>query len=340
MFANDFSLFLKVNNISGLMLHRKKDSSCIRHAGISCITVFLFCLLCIELCAQQYSFRVYSPEDGLAQSQVNCIMQDRKGYLWFGTSEGISKFEDTGFLSFKTENRLTNSVYTIFEDKKNILWFGTGAGVRTFDGKKWEESALTDPIKTVRINAIAEDSSSRLWFGTATSGVFYKKPDKWVNLKREEGLISNNITSMLTDKSNNLWIGTDGGVSKFDGKDFSGFTTHEGLLSNNVRAMVQDSAGDIWFATNSGISRFNGEKWFKYEIGDLFDTDIFSVYMDKAERLWFGTIRGLVLYDGFDFLFYRSEEGVKGMTFSTIAEDGKGDLWFGTQTEGLNRAGK
>jgi ligand-binding sensor domain-containing protein/serine phosphatase RsbU (regulator of sigma subunit) len=155
-----------------------------------------------------------------------------------------------------------------------------------------------------------------------------------------QGLKQSSISCMLADKSGNLWFGTGGGVSRYDGKSFTSFTEKEGLGDNTVFSILQDKSGNLWFGTGgAGVSRYDGKSFTSFtEKEGLANNIVLSIIQDKNGNLWFGTYWGGVSrYDGKSFTSFTEKEGLANNQVNSILEDKSGNLWFCTYGGGVSR---
>ncbi len=147
--------------------------------------------------------------------------------------------------------------------------------------------------------------------------------------------------SITEDIKGNLWFGTyGGGVSRYDGKSFTNFTTAQGLTNNYVSSITQDSKGNLWFGTNGGgVSRYDGKSFTNFtKLQGLVNNNVMSITQDSKGNLWFGTYGGGVSrYDGKSFTNFTSAQGLGNNTVLSITLDGKENLWFGTNGGGVCR---
>jgi len=286
------------------------------------LLLFTFCFSLFTLSrefgiAQQYHFKNYSIEQGLAQAQVMSICQDRKGNLWFGTNGGgVSKFDGHNFENFTTEDGLVNNkVNFIFQDSKYNIWFCTDGGLSV-------------------IVAITE-------------GKLLDAGNKFENFTTEEGLAGNTVWTMLEDDEGNLLFGTNEGLSKYDGLSFS--NSKSGLSNNVVRAVLEDREGNLWIGTENGLTKYDGQSYIYFSVKDgLTSNQIFSILEDRVGNLWFGTAKGIsklipknsdaVVNDSReDYVFENFAEAdgfVFGIVYS-ILEDSEGDIWFASLGGGV-----
>ena len=185
-----------------------------------------------------HSFSSFSKLQGLNYGVISCILEDKFGNLWFGTTGGgVSKYDGQYFTHFTDKQGLSNNfVRCILEDKFGNIWFGTaGGGVSKYDGQRFTNFTEKQGLSNNVVLSILEDKSGNLWFGTEGGGVSKYDGQRFTHFTNKQGLNHNDVSSILEDKSGNLWFGTDGGgVSKYDGQRFTHFTEQQGLSNNLI----------------------------------------------------------------------------------------------------------
>lgn len=176
----------------------------------------------------------------LSRYGVYCIINDKKGNVWFGTqAEGVCRYDGKTLTWFKEKGLSGPAVLGLFEDSKGNLWFGNnGAGLFRYDGKTLtnftEEKGLANTdfrvsgkagIGTLaRVYSINEDNNGNIWVGTVDAGVWKYDGNNLVNYTTQNGLTSNAVNTIYKDKTGELWFGTDGnGICKFNGATFTEF---------------------------------------------------------------------------------------------------------------------
>ena len=275
-------------------------------------------------------------DQGMNGSDVFCMLEDKKGNLWFGTiGNGVSRYNGSSYRNYtEEEGFINNDIMWILEDKSGKLWFGTRGGVSCYDGTNFTNYTEKEGLPNNNVTCILEDKNGDFWFATQ-QGVSYYDGTSFTNYTIKEGLPNNNITSILEDKSGNIWFGTwGGGASRFDGTSFTNYTEKEGLSSNNVYSILEDSGSNLWFGfgvEGGGVSRFNGESFTNYtEKEGLSNNEVAFISEDKNGNVWFATLRGGVSrFDGKSFTNYTEDEGMNSMMISSILEDNNGNFWFG-----------
>ena len=292
---------------------------------------------------QHYNIKNYSIEDGLAQSQVDAIYQDSKGYLWIGTlGGGVSRFDGQTFTNYTTRHGLTdNHVFTIFEDADGTMWFGTQQGVCRCDGTKFQRPDTMDGLGRQAVKAILEDSRGSLWFGSEKGAWHYDQKYKRLRpFTGKEGLTNNAISSMLLDSRGILWFGSHGGgIIRYDGRDFSPLSTVHGLALDTVHSILEDRHRHLWFATPGGVSRYDGKAFRNYTVKEgLSGNDVRAIIEDREGNLWFGTDGGGVCrFDGKVFTCLTEKNGLSSNVIWSLLEDREGSIWIGTYRGGLDQ---
>jgi streptogramin lyase len=245
------------------------------------------------------SWRTYTIVDGLADSVVASIVEDRAGNLWFGTNEGVSRYDGVNWETYGEPDGLADeNVNSILEDRSGNLWFGTWrGGVSRYDGVSWRTYTTADGLADNEVTSILEDRSGNLWFGTS-EGVSRYDGVSWLTFTEADGLGGASVQTILEDGSGNLWFGMfGGGASRYDGISWRTFTEGDGLAGPWVRSILEDDSGNLWFGTNRGLSQYDGVSWRTYTTADgLAGTHVTSILEDGSENLWFGTYEGVTQY--------------------------------------------
>ncbi|HEY8937355.1 MAG TPA: two-component regulator propeller domain-containing protein [Cyclobacteriaceae bacterium] len=294
-----------------------------------CIIPFLLIAPILSFSQKQnLKFEHLGTQDGLSHSNTICMLQDSRGFMWFGTRDGLNKYDGYSFTVYKknarNENCLSgNIVHEILEDKNGILWIATwGGGLSSFNRDTEEftqykhEHNNSNSLSSDLVNCIALDSEGFLWIGTDDNGLdrFDTKSKTFSHYLHDEknpkSLGQNSLKDLFEDKEGNLWIGTnEKGLNLLDRKTetFTQFQHDE----NNPRSLSSD----------------------KVQI----------IFEDSQHQLWIGTRGGgLNLYDRKtrDFTSYKKNNGKSTSlphdVVLTINENLEGDLWIGTENGGLS----
>jgi ligand-binding sensor domain-containing protein len=285
--------------------------------------------------------------------KVTCGLLTKSGNLWFGTSnEGVYQYKEGVFTHFTQQNGLANNwVNCMIEDRAGNLWFGTNDGLSKFDGINFttiqipaddEHKFLGEWWSPDIIQCMLLDVNGHLWLGTGGSGVYSFNGESFTNYTFEndalqsDSLHHNYIQSMIEDTDGNLWFTslTHGGVTRFDGVEFTHFSAKDGLKDDMVYSSFQDRAGKLWFGSIQtkfeGLYQFNGESFIGFGKEDgLCDNFVTGFFEDKTGHLWIMTGSVLCIYDGETFAPFMIEDGSNLRDVSFIMEDGEKNIWLG-----------
>ncbi len=311
---------------------------------------------------------------GLSQNSVQCMTQDSKGYMWFGTFNGLNRFDGLNFVVYTTtieddENSISNSNITcLFPDSEGFIWVGTGNGLNKFDPslRSFElyenDTTSTASLTDNFITAIIEDDLGNIWVGTEYGLNMIEKSTgiikQYFNNFNIPGTISNNrISSLFIDSQGVLWVGTWNGLNKYERKGdnfnriYGGETAENMLLDNFINCICEDRTGNLWIGTGNGIgvldsSRNNCKNYYN-EINNgysLSSNIIVTLLADSRGDIWIGTYGdGLNLYnrDEDNFINYiNSTENIWGSNNNYILslfEDKSGIIWVGSQYKGVKK---
>ncbi|MEP7106855.1 MAG: two-component regulator propeller domain-containing protein [Ferruginibacter sp.] len=317
---------------------------------------------------------------GLSQSNVNSIFQDSRGFMWFGTRDGLNKYDGYKFTVYKYNEENANSpshntITDIAEDDKGNLWLATwGGGLSLFDWKREEFTryrySASEPsgIGNDYISRLLYDSEGNLWIGTEGGGLnMYDKKNKtfiqYVHDKNDPKSLSDNwVKAIAEDAGHNLWIGTiKGGLNLFDKKtkSFRHFQhddkNNKSISSNSTWTLCIDSKNQLWIGTRGeGLNLFNREKetfvHFKndpYNNNSLSSNVIRVITEDEEGNIWIGTENAGVslLNPGTGIFDNYLQDDADNMSLNdnsiwSIFKDNKGNMWTGTFSGGINFVGR
>ena len=325
--------------------------------------IFLYAL------KREVKFEHISIEDGLSQSSVNCILKDRRGLMWFGTQDGLNRYDGYKFKIYRHQPDNSNSISDshincIYEDRKGVLWVGTREGLDHFDREKeifiHYKKDQPPPFKLSdnEIVAIGEDREGVLWVGTFAGGInkFDLKKNQFVAFQHDI-LNSNRISILYIDSSDVLWIGTqDVGLAQFDRKNGKFFHyTHnasdaKSLGNNYVTAIAEDRQGKLWIGTKMGLNQLDlkTNTFIHYEhmpndAGSISNNVITCIYPIHDGGLLMGTEEGLNEFNPGNKTFSRwkndplDPHSLSNNIILAIYQDPAHILWIGTNGGGFNK---
>ena len=295
--------------------------------NVNCYLLVIIAVQFSNVYAQQnIRFKHITVEDGLSQNAVTCILQDSKGFMWFGTQDGLNRYDGYNFKIFKNipddpQSLTNNFIFSIYEDFSNNLFIETQGGTyQQYDplSESFKEISIGSidfsSTKFNSVGAIYRDKADIVWRGGLSKEIGLIKDNvksgSTIEYKNDpsnpKSLSNNKVYSVYRDRSGNLWIGTYNGLDRLD--ENSGEFIHyknepengNSLPSNWVWTIFEDNSGKLWIGTVSGgLSLFNPNtnSFTNYsndpsKPSSLSDNFIFSIYEDRSSNIWIGTNSG------------------------------------------------
>ncbi len=319
-------------------------------------------------------FEHLSVEHGLSHGVVYSVLQDRVGFLWLATEDGLNRYDGSSVLTVRHDPSDPDSLASsnfgeVYQDRSGIFWLGTwGEGLDRYDPAtgvyRHYRHDPRDPasLSQDRIEVLLEDSEGIMWVGTEETGLnrFDPLTETFVRYRHDPAdpgsLPSDKVRAIAEDRSETLWIGTNGGLSRFD-RETDGFVTYRhdpgdpGSLSHDrVRAIVHSRAGFLWIGTRGGglarLEPATGEfRRVHPESDDPGAVDAIACLHEEASGvLWIGTYgSGLSRFDPETgaLTTYRHDSSDPAALASdrveTLYEDRANVLWVGTRGGGADR---
>lgn len=243
--------------------------------------------------------RVGFPSDRIS---ALCWAEDT---LWVGTDGwGLARFDGQGWEVFSSAGHglAADAIFAIEKTRDGTLWVGTHQGLSRYDGRRWETltTANTPGLAGDWVLTLLEDEQGTLWVGTR-GGVSRYDGQQWLEplTRANSGLAANEVRAILQTDDGALWFGTwAGGVSRYQGGEWTTYTVADGLAANGVVAIAEDSQGGLWFGTPSGVTRYDGRTWRSYTASDgLANNLVRHILEDEQGVVWLGTEGGLSRYE-------------------------------------------
>ena len=314
---------------------------------------------------QNLRFDQISLEQGLSQSTVNAIVQDSQGFMWFGTQNGLNRYNGYSIKVFKHnpadssdgttgQNSISgNRINCLLSDSRGDLWIGTvNGGVDRYiisEGKFQHylhnaKDSLT--ISNNTVTSLFEDSNSNIWVGTNSGLNLYNRKRNtfrhyFFNSINPSNLNGNSITAVCEDKDDNIWVGTYNGLLKYNLKNDHGFTKINNLntnpstpYGNNVTSLFIDRTGSLWVGTfDQSLKRFT-RNTNSFKLYPNTTKAVKTIYEDTNDNLWFGSI-----YMSLRVLNLNTDKisqipAIKNDIINALYESRTGILWIGTSFRG------
>lgn len=315
------------------------------------------------------AFRQLSKKEGLSQSSVLAITQDNSGFLWFGTKNGLNKYDGYQFITYhhnlSANSLVSNDIRALYFDKKmNTLWVGTTAGLCRFrpeygDFVNYEK--LTDVHKNNSvIHTFFRDSKDRLWIGTSNGLYLHKaETDSFIRFAAEKNiphtLSDNEIKVIHEDKKSILWFGSISGLDTLENNNkdifkFGRIPQTERFPDHHIKALLEDKAGNFWIGTQQkGLFFWNRQtnEIKSYEAGlnktnTVSNNNIRKMIWGKDGKIWIGTFKGLNRFSPnqqkFEYFFHNPSipTSLSHSSVRSLFIDESNSLWVGTYFGGIS----
>jgi len=249
----------------------------------------------------QYGFSSWDGEDGLPPNAVTAIAQTPDGYLWFGTSAGLGRFDGARFTIFDRYNTpalaKTRHIGALLPTFDGSLWIGRGEGLARFKNGKFIEYP-PEQMSDAFIWSLSAGTDGSVYVGTYAGGLNRLKDGRFTVAIPSDGSVTGAVWATRVTRDGAIWTGTNGrGLHRWRNGEPTMFTKRNGLANDIVWAIHEDRRGDLWIGTNAGLNR---------------------------------------LHDG-QLTTFTTADGLSSNCIKAILEDRDGNLWIGTEGGGLNR---
>ncbi|MFH1853479.1 MAG: two-component regulator propeller domain-containing protein [Candidatus Neomarinimicrobiota bacterium] len=313
-------------------------------------------------------------EQGLSQNSVFCIIQDNQGFMWFGTEEGLNRFDGADYLIYSAvpgaENSLSgNTIYYLLEDRRGDLWVAVyGYGLNRFDRTRNRFIHYRhDPEDSTSLASdfvwnMYMDKHGNLWVGTDGGGLdrFDLAQQKFIHYRhdstRAAAISDDHIYGIIEDHQGTLWVGTANGLNRYCSENdtfqpyFHDAQDLTSLGKNSITCLLADEQGMIWVGTDGGgldcyhtaTGRFSHYRYDQDDLSSLSDDHVTALLIDDDGVLWVGTEDGLNLYQTDSGKFKRIEADITDAGslsdegILSLYKDRVGNIWVGTINGGVN----
>ncbi|WEK19541.1 MAG: two-component regulator propeller domain-containing protein [Candidatus Pedobacter colombiensis] len=316
------------------------------------------------------TFSNYTIENGLSQNSVISITQDKSDFMWFGTRQGLNRYDGYQFKSYinhpADRNSLSNNeVQAMLTDSEGTLWVGTANGLNRYDSKTDTfiqiHTRSKKGVNSGGIECLYEDPDKNLWVGTLRGlNLLTDKSKNTFKAFQFKGIKDDGIYTVYAifkDSRGNLWIGTDSGLlcmslknGRYQYERFKyGAENKSGISSNYITCINADAQQNLWIGTSNGVCLFNyATKSFTVYGHDnknpnsIVHNDIRTITRDQQGMLWIGTQEGLSILDPVSkkFTNYQHDPELKNSishnSVHSIYQDVNKTMWVGTYFGGVN----
>jgi len=328
------------------------------------IVLIALCLFLQALCAYAQNslvFKNINVDNGLPQNSVLSVLQDKKGYLWVGTFDGLSRFNGLEFKVYKNQinndkSISSNKISKLFLDREGNVWVGAVDCLNLFDPttETFKRFKVSNTTSSNGVLSITQDAAGNILVGSY-NGLYYLKPGKTAteySLHRSNICGNEKINCLYIDKEQNIWLGTGHALKIYSPskKAFlplpSSLQAYKTLSSSVIRNIIQDKNNNYWIATETdGLFYYNvkNQTCFNYtQDNGLLSSTVRAVFEKEKNEIWVGTKKGLNIIntrtnqiskfvnDPFD------PNSISQNSIRCIFKDNENNVWLGTFNGGLN----
>ncbi|MFP5227191.1 MAG: two-component regulator propeller domain-containing protein [Acidobacteriota bacterium] len=314
--------------------------------GLAALLAHPACALNSAPAITQYIQTSWTSESGLPQNSVHAIAQTTDGYLWFGTEEGLARFDGIHFTVYSRENvdGLTSDyIQALAADPDGSLWIGTDSGLTHYTPDPGDRAdghfhtlTTADGLAANSITALREDPAGALWVGTAR-GLDRIVDGRIESLAVGRGLAGSSVTALALDASGSLWVGTDKGLFHLIHHRLLTFTTADGLPGDSITALAPSPDGSLWAGTLShGIAQIR-QGHISIPAQKLPWDEITALFSDRDGALWIVFDRhGIGRLSRARIELYGAAHGLPSDRCThAVFQDREGDLWIGLLDAGV-----
>ncbi|WPU95228.1 two-component regulator propeller domain-containing protein [Mucilaginibacter sabulilitoris] len=317
-------------------------------------SVFFFCLIATgNIFGQSYYFSHYQVENGLSNNAVICSIQDKKGFMWFGTKDGLNRFDGYTYKIFRNnpddKNSIgSNFICSLYQDQNGVLWIGTERGLYTYDDHT-ESFKFLKGSSTNAIRGMVMDGGQNLWFISGLT-LFKYIPATGVITSYARDF---EATSLCSTAGGAIWAATpQGTLQRYDEKSdsflsYPVFNHSKPATSDWIEKIYSDAPGSLLVGTsNQGVKMFNTRT---LDYTDLLtnNTDGTTIFVrdfirSSSNEIWIATESGIFIYDETSHKFtnlhkqYNNSYSLSDNAVYTLCNDREGGIWAGTYFGGVN----
>jgi diguanylate cyclase (GGDEF)-like protein len=306
------------------------------------------------------AFTLLAAKSGIPTGTINSLRLDGSNHLWIGSNSGgvgiVDLVNNTGRVVTVSDGLPSSAISAIEVTDKTSVYVGTSRGLSLFENRKLISKAASNTalngLATASITAITQDRRGQIWVSAKQKGLYVKnKTDEgnqaWQLVKQDKHTvgISDQITRLLVDSDDALWIGSLDGLHRLrkpknsdSAPTIETLNAKDGLSSNDVRDLIEDAEGNIWVGTEGGLDRYRDGLISMWDNARGI-TEEFSrtVMEDRRGNIWVGTADGLFRFnaDGSEVKRFDRQDGLISTAILSMAESSDGTLWIGTNLGGL-----
>lgn len=322
-----------------IFIHSEHNRKSFRQFALSVLLCFLIGMYHSDsIHAQQYTYINYSLKEGLAQSQVRCLFQDSRGFIWAGTLGGLSRFDGTHFLNYDRQNGLAdNQINCIIELHDGTIAAGSNGNIVLVNVVGTRMLNLPESLKETTVNALFEDADHRIWIGTEKGLVIFNQ-ESMTPFEGELGAA--HIKSINQSSAGSMLVLTKEKLFELRGTEVK-LVFSPPDIETNFFDQAQSADGKIWLACKGqGLIVLDQNYQLLSSFANhpqLFTNTTTGVLISNDNNVLLTSRLGYFKYDGNTFHCYNEKSGLPTNDIRDILEDREGNFWIATYGHGLLR---
>lgn len=299
------------------------------------------CLLWNGLFSQQYTFIPYNLKEGLPQSQVRCLLQDSRGFIWIGTLGGLAKFDSRHFTNYsRQDGLLNNQINAIIELPNGTVVAASNGSLAMINGSGVSSIQLPEGFHESTVNTLFCDDQI-LWVGLENGLLAYDiQQQQWTDLSLPDELSKAHIKAVHRKRDKTLLVLTKEKLYSLKERQPTVIYDPEDV-ETTFFDLAEGADGTIWLASkNEGLIRIDHQNHYQgnyLQHQDLTTNLITGVMVDQQNKVWMTSRYGFFSFDGERFDAYSERNGLDVADVRDILEDHEGNIWIGTYGQGLLR---
>ncbi len=291
--------------------------------------------LCVPGAAQRFAFKHYGQNDGLANLAVMCMVQDREGFLWVGTQNGLFRYEGRIFRAYSLAEGVPASyIQALAVAPDGAVWVGTRSGAARWNGERFRQMDAGAP--PTPIWNIGFDGSGRVYLATSR-GLLRGEPGPGGEY-RFRPLTTESVHGLLVDSQQGIWFSSGTGVYRLRGETPEAVGQEMGLPADQWRVIVVDPSGAMWVRSTGRLFMLpRGGTRFQARGRNLPESADGTITPLGGGEIMVATDSGLAIGDGDHWQQIGTAEGLMASTVNTVLRDREGSIWVGYSGSGLSR---
>ena len=315
---------MRISNLLRLRICSQTAAACLAMA-----------LCCPTAVAQRYAFKTYSQSEGLTNMAVHCLLQDREGFLWAGTDNGLFRYDGRAFHSYSVKQGLPGAtVLAVAESPDGVLWAATQGGLARRNGERFEAVDLggrKDPVSRIQFDRHGRMyvvTDSRLVTGERSTAVHY----------RFRTLFQGGVNGLLAKPAGEVWFSSGGELYRVDGETYRAVGQQLGLPHDRWLEIVREASGSIWVRSLAHLYELPpGSTRFVERGAGLPDSLEGGLTALPSGDLIAQTVSGFAIRKGSGWELVEARNGLPADSVSSVVQDREGSVWIGLTGSGLAR---